>query len=208
MAWAAFDRAVRTMEQFRFEGPLEKWRSLRAQIHDEICRHAYNQGLGSFVQYYGSDELDASLLLLPLVGFLPPSDSRIVGTVAAIEKSLLHNGLVMRYRTEEAVDGLGGREGVFLACSFWLADNYVLQHREQEAKELFERLLTLRNDVGLLSEEYDPISKRQVGNFPQAFSHVSLVNTAHNLTKVESPARHRSRKNHQSHTERQNHQLA
>ncbi len=192
MAWAAFDRAVRTIEEFQLEGPVDRWRKLRAQIHDEICDRGFNQRLGSFVQYFGSDRLDASLLLLPLVGFLPPDDPRITGTVAAIEKELLHDGFVARYQTESRVDGLKGHEGAFLACSFWLVDNYVLQHRDKEAEQLFERLLNLRNDVGLLSEQYDPAKHRMVGNFPQAFSHVALVNSAHNLTKEESPAHHRS----------------
>lgn len=192
MAWAALDRAVRTSEEFQLEGSADRWRKLRAEIHDQICRLAFNQRLGSFVQYFGSDRVDASLLLLPLVGFLPPDDPRMIGTVAAIEQQLLHDGFVARYQTESRVDGLKGREGAFLACSFWLVDNYVLQHREKEAEELFEKLLDLRNDVGLLSEQYDPVAKRLIGNFPQAFSHVALVNSAHNLTKEESPARHRS----------------
>jgi GH15 family glucan-1,4-alpha-glucosidase len=135
----------------------------------------------SFVQYYGSTELDASVLMMPLVGFLPPEDERVKNTVAAIEKHLLVDGLVARYDTRTAVDGLPGKEGTFLACSFWLADNYVLQGRIEEAKALFEKLLSLRNDVGLLAEEYDPKEQRQLGNFPQAFSHLSLINTAHNL---------------------------
>ncbi|HXE14919.1 MAG TPA: glycoside hydrolase family 15 protein [Bryobacteraceae bacterium] len=193
MAWAAFDRAVRTIEEFEFEGPLNKWRNLRDQMHTEICENAFDSKMGSFVQYYGAKTLDASLLQLPLVGFLPPTDPRIVGTVAAIEKNLLHDGFVMRYDTDSPVDGLKSAEGVFLACSFWLVDNYVLQHRDKEAVELFERLLKLRNDVGLLSEEYDPVAKRQVGNFPQAFSHVALINSAHNVENEESPAVHRSK---------------
>jgi GH15 family glucan-1,4-alpha-glucosidase len=194
MAWVALDRAVRTIEEFGANGPLDKWRALRSDIHDEVCRSGFNHELNSFVQYFGSNALDASLLLLPIVGFLPAEDPRIQGTVAAIEKTLLHDGFVSRYDTHGSVDGLQGSEGVFLACSFWLADNYVLQHRHGEARDLFERLLTLRNDVGLLSEEYDPRSKRLLGNFPQAFSHVSLVNTAHNLSRKESPVAHRSGK--------------
>jgi GH15 family glucan-1,4-alpha-glucosidase len=194
MAWVALDRAVRTIEEFGANGPLDKWRALRSDIHDEVCRSGFNRELNSFVQYFGSNALDASLLLLPIVGFLPPEDPRIQGTVAAIEKTLLHDGFVSRYDTHGSVDGLQGSEGVFLACSFWLADNYVLQHRHGEARDLFERLLTLRNDVGLLSEEYDPRSKRLLGNFPQAFSHVSLVNTAHNLSRKESPVANRSGK--------------
>jgi GH15 family glucan-1,4-alpha-glucosidase len=182
MAWVAFDRAVRTIEQFGEKGPLERWRKIRADIHGEVCKLGYSNRLNSFVQYYGSNQLDASVLMMPMVGFLPPEDERVKNTVAAIEKHLLIDGLVRRYDTSAAVDGVPGSEGVFLACSFWLVDNYVLQGRMEEARALFERLLTLRNDVGLLSEEYDPQERRQLGNFPQAFSHLSLVNTAHNLS--------------------------
>jgi GH15 family glucan-1,4-alpha-glucosidase len=192
MVWVAFDRAVRTIQEFGAEGPLQRWSKLRDRIHNEVCRHGFNREMGSFVQYFGGKELDASLLLIPLVGFLPPDDPRIRGTVAAIEKHLLVDGLVTRYKTDSAVDGLPCDEGVFLACSFWLADNYVLQHRDVEARELFERLLALRNDVGLLSEEYDPRAKRLLGNFPQALSHLALVNTAHNLEGEQKPARDRS----------------
>ena len=192
MAWVAFDRAVRTMEEFSAPGPLDKWRIVRDQIHGEICQKGFDLEMNSFVQFFGGKAMDASLLLLPLVGFLPPDDSRMVGTVAAVEKHLLRDGFVRRYNTEEAVDGLAGSEGVFLACSFWLADNYVLQGRRDDAMVLFERLLALRNDVGLLSEEFDLQAKRQVGNFPQAFSHVALVNTARNLFHEQGPARRRS----------------
>lgn len=192
MAWVAVDRAIRIIEEFNEEGPLEEWRRVRRQIHDEVCRFGYSVDLGSFVQYYGSKELDASLLMLPLVGFLPHDDPRMLGTVAAIEKGLLNDGLVARYNTRSSVDGLPGAEGAFLACSFWLADNYVLQGRMQEAKDLFERLLGLRNDVGLLAEEYDPREKRQLGNFPQAFSHLALVNTAHNICHDVKPVHSRS----------------
>jgi GH15 family glucan-1,4-alpha-glucosidase len=193
MAWVAFDRAVRTMEERHFEGPYDQWISLRDRIHKEICDKAYNSQLQSFVQYFGSDKLDASLLLMPLVGFLPPEDPRIQGTVAAIEKTLLRDDFVARYETDSKVDGLHGSEGVFLACSFWLVDNYMIQHREAEARQLFEKLLSLRNDVGLLSEEYDVKRKRLVGNFPQAFSHVSLINGAHNLTNQQGPAKRRAK---------------
>jgi GH15 family glucan-1,4-alpha-glucosidase len=192
MAWVAVDRAVQTIEHFDAKGPLERFRKLRSHIHAEVCERGFNTELNSFVQYFGGRTLDASLLLLPLVGFLPPEDPRMVGTLAAIEKTLLRDGFVIRYEPESGVDGLRGSEGVFLACSFWLADNYVLQGRLGEAQDLFERLLILRNDVGLLAEEYDPISGRQLGNFPQAFSHVALVNTAHNLIGDHKPARHRS----------------
>jgi GH15 family glucan-1,4-alpha-glucosidase len=194
MAWVCVDRAVRTIQEFGEEGPLERWIRLRADIHQEICRFGFSQDLNSFVQYYGSKELDASLLLLPLVGFLPPEDPRIRGTVDAIEKHLMHDGFVARYNTHTAVDGLPGDEGAFLACSFWLVDNYVLQGRMNDARALFERLLSLCNDVGLLSEEYDPKERRQLGNFPQAFSHLALVISASNLMNhsEKTPARRRS----------------
>ncbi len=194
MAWVAVDRAVRTMQEFGEEGPLGRWIRLRAEIHDEVCRFGFSRERNAFVQYFGSKDLDASLLMLPLVGFLPADDPRMQGTVAAIEKHLMNNGFVARYNTRSSVDGLPGDEGVFLACSFWLVDNYILQGRLEEARELFERLLKLRNDVGLLSEEYDPKECRQLGNFPQAFSHLALVNSAHNLSCAHEgkPARHRS----------------
>ncbi len=181
MAWVGVDRAIRTIEEFGEDGPLERWIRLRSEIHEDVCRFGFSQELNSFVQYYGSKELDASLLMLPLVGFLPADDPRIQGTVAAVEKNLLRNGLVARYDTRSAVDGLPGDEGAFLACSFWLVNNYVLQGRREEAQKLFEYLLTLCNDVGLLSEEYDPTEKRQLGNFPQAFSHLALVISAYYL---------------------------
>ena len=156
---------------------------MRARIHADVCEKGFSATRNSFVQYYGGDTLDASLLLLPSVGFLLPSDPRIVGTLAAIEKELVIDGLVRRYRTDQADDGVGGSEGAFLACSFWLVDNWVQQGRIDEAKALFVRLLALRNDVGLLSEEYDPVGKRMLGNFPQAFSHVALINSAYNLAR-------------------------
>ncbi len=194
MAWVAVDRAVRTMQEFNEPGPLEHWIRLRADIHDEVCRFGFSRELNSFVQYFGSKDLDASLLMLPLVGFLPADDPRMQGTLAAIEKHLMSDGFVARYNTRSSVDGLPGDEGVFLACSFWLVDNLVLQGRIDEARALFERLLALRNDVGLLSEEYDPKECRMLGNFPQAFSHLALVNSAHNLstTSETTPASHRS----------------
>ncbi|MDQ2841706.1 MAG: glycoside hydrolase family 15 protein, partial [Acidobacteriota bacterium] len=196
MAWVAFDRAVRTIEEFGEKGPIDRWKRVRAEIHREVCQFGYSNSMQSFVQYYGSQELDASVLMMPLVGFLPPEDERIKNTVAAIEKHLVNDGLVARYNTATAVDGVKGSEGAFLACSFWLADNYIQQGRMEEGRELFERLLALRNDVGLLSEEYDPKEKRQLGNFPQAFSHLSLVNTAHNLSSrvQDRPTRQRSHK--------------
>ncbi|MBV8143457.1 MAG: glycoside hydrolase family 15 protein, partial [Gammaproteobacteria bacterium] len=192
MAWVAFDRIIRSAEQFALAAPLARWRRLRQRIHAEVCRRGFNRARGSFVRSYGSKQLDASLLLLPLVGFLRPEDPRVRGTVAAIERHLTRDGLVQRYDTSRSGDGLPPGEGVFLPCSFWLADNWVLLKRRQEARRLFERLLTLRNDVGLLSEEYDPRARRLVGNFPQSFSHIALINTAHNLTRDRGPARQRA----------------
>ena len=185
MAWVAVDRAVRTLEAWpSLEGPLSRWREMRDEIHTEVCEKGYSTEKQSFTQYYGSDELDASLLMIPLVDFLPADDPRVVSTVEAIERELVEDGFVLRYRTRNdgAVDGLTGREGAFLACSFWLADCLHMIGRVDDAKALFHRLLSLRNDLGLLSEEYDPVLKRLVGNFPQAFSHVSLVNTAFRLS--------------------------
>jgi len=182
MSWVAFDRAVKAVEHTGVEGPVGRWREIRAAIHDEVCTKGFDPTKRSFTQVYGAPPLDASLLMLPLVGFLPPTDPRIVGTVAAIERELMHEGFVHRYRTGESDDGLPPGEGVFLLCSFWLADNYALAGRDEEARALFDRLLALRNDVGLLAEEYDPVNRHQLGNFPQAFSHVGLVNTAFNLT--------------------------
>ena len=192
MAWVALDRGIRSAEQFGFESPLARWRELRAEVHREICEQGYNRKLGAFVQSYGSSQLDASALLFALVGFLPPTDPRIRSTVEAIGRRLQEDGLLLRYRTARTRDGLRGREGAFLACSFWYADNLVLLGRREEARELFERLLALRNDVGLLAEEYDTRAGRMVGNFPQAFSHVALINTACNLARTEKPAEQRS----------------
>ncbi|MBA3457176.1 MAG: glycoside hydrolase family 15 protein, partial [Deltaproteobacteria bacterium] len=194
MTWVAFDRAVKSIERFQLAGPLERWRTLRDTIHQEVCTKGFDTSKNAFTQAYGSPALDASLLLASLVGFLPATDPRMVGTVRAIERELLHEGLVMRYRTEQTDDGLPPGEGAFLACSFWLADNYALMGREAEARALFERLLSLRNDVGLLAEEYDPVARRLLGNFPQAFSHVGLVNTAFNLTRSQlTPADERQK---------------
>jgi GH15 family glucan-1,4-alpha-glucosidase len=183
MAWVAVDRAVKDIEKFGMEGPLERWRAVRDTIHASVCRDGFNADIGSFVQSYGSKELDASLLLIPLTGFLPAEDPRVRGTVAAIEKRLLREGFVDRYDSSSGVDGLPPGEGAFLPCSFWLVDNYVLQGRMDEARALFERLTGIANDVGLLAEEYDRRAKRLVGNFPQAFSHVSLINSALNLSR-------------------------
>jgi len=192
MAWVAFDRAVRSVEEFGLEGPVDRWRELRDTIHQQVCDRGFNRDKDCFVQCYDNDTLDASLLLIPLVGFLPPEDRRIKGTIAAIEASLIQGGLVRRYHTSEGVDGLPPGEGAFLACSFWLVDNYVLQKRYDRAKTLFKSLLSLRNDVGLLAEEYDVKAKRQLGNFPQAFSHLALVNSAHNIATSHGPVHLRS----------------
>ncbi len=190
MAWVCIDRAVRGVERFGRDGPVERWRKLRAEIHNDICRRGTDPGRGCFVRAYGSSELDASLLLLPIVGFLPPDDQRIVRTVEAVQTELSDHGLLRRYRTDDTgdADGLAGDEGVFLACSFWLVDALALLGRRDEAVRLFERLLALRNDVGLLSEEYDPTRDRLVGNFPQAFSHFGLVKSAFNLGASEASA--------------------
>jgi GH15 family glucan-1,4-alpha-glucosidase len=184
MAWAAFDRAVRTAEHLGLLGPLERWRALRDEIHEDTCVRGYDPERGTFTQAYGSPHLDASLLLIPIVGFLPAMDPRVLGTIDAVERELVEDGLVHRYltRDEGNLDGLPGREGAFLACSFWLADALVLSGRIDEGRARFERLLELRNDVGLLAEEYEPRARRQIGNFPQAFSHVALVNTARHLS--------------------------
>jgi GH15 family glucan-1,4-alpha-glucosidase len=171
-----------------------RWREVRARIHDDVCRRAWRPKLGHFAQSYGSDELDASLLLMPMTGFLPCTDPRVSGTIEAIRRDLTVDGLVLRYRSGETVDGLPAGEGVFIACSFWLADNLCMQGRWDEAHALIERLTGLANDVGLLAEEYDPISGRQLGNFPQAFSHVGLVNTALNLSAPAKPAAQRAEK--------------
>jgi len=190
MAWVALDRSVRDAERFRLDAPLDRWRQVRDRIHATICKCGFDGRRNTFTQSFGSSELDASLLLMPMVGFLPPDDPRIRGTVAAIERELLVDGFVLRYRSNTEVDGLPPGEGVFLPCSFWLADSYTLQNRDAEARALFERLLSLRNDVGLLAEEYDPRARRQVGNFPQAFSHVALIGTALNLHEL-GPAQRR-----------------
>ena len=192
MAWVAFDRAVRTVEEHGLDGPVDRWRKLRAQIHAEVCERGFDESLGSFVQSYGSKDVDASLLLIPLVGFLPADDARVRDTIEAVERELLRDGLLLRYRTHEQVDGLPPGEGVFLPCSFWLVDCYELLGRHDDAHALFDRLVGLANDVGLLAEEYDPAAKRQLGNFPQAFTHLALVNSAFNvLPHLPSPMHRR-----------------
>ncbi len=187
MAWVAFDRVVRFFENHPAEADaarLARWKDTRDEIHDEVCTKAFDADRNTFVQSYGSSNLDAALLMMPLVGFLPADDERMQGTVAAIQKELTTDGFVARYTTDEKVDGLPPGEGVFLPCTFWLADNLALMGRVDEARALFERLVGLANDVGLLAEEYDPVAKRQLGNFPQAFTHVSLVNSAGNLSSI------------------------
>jgi GH15 family glucan-1,4-alpha-glucosidase len=188
MAWVAFDRAVKDVERFGLDGPVDRWRRLRDDLHREICERGFDAGRNTFVQFYGSTEVDAALLMMAEVGFLPATDPRIAGTVAAIERDLVHGGFVERYRTESGVDGLPTGEGAFLLCTFWLADNYALMGRMDDARRVFESLLAIRNDVGLLAEEYDPVAGRQLGNFPQAFSHLGLINTARNLTQRDKPA--------------------
>jgi GH15 family glucan-1,4-alpha-glucosidase len=192
MCWVAFDRAIKSAEMFGLPGPVERWRTLCAEIHDDVDRNGWNARRSTFTRSYGSKDLDASLLLLAPIGFLKPDDPRYRGTVEAIERDLLVEGLVLRYDSLKSKDGLPAGEGAFLACSFWLADAYLLLGRRDDAEKLFRRLVGLANDVGLLSEEYDPRAKRHLGNFPQAFSHVALVNTAFNLTRAEKPAEQRS----------------
>ena len=193
MCWVAFDRAVKAVESCGLQGPIARWKELRARIHAVVCREAYCDELGAFTRSLGSRSLDASTLLMPIVGFLPPNDQRVQGTVRAIQSSLTHDGFVMRYDTARDRDGLPPGEGAFLPCSFWLADNLILQGRREEGRALFERLLGLRNDVGLLPEEYDPSNRSFMGNFPQALSHLALVDTAFNLMRTQGPARERGR---------------
>ncbi len=192
MAWVAFDRAIQGAEKFGLRGDVSRWREVREEIHQEVCRQGYDPQLGSFTQFYGSKELDASLLLIPLVGFLPATDPRVRNTVEAIEKQLMPHGFVLRYRTDNQNDGLPAGEGAFLACSFWMVSVLKMLGRNQDAKVLFDRLLSVRNDVGLLSEEYDPRARRQLGNFPQALSHIALVNAAFEFTRASSPGRQRA----------------
>jgi GH15 family glucan-1,4-alpha-glucosidase len=186
MCWVAFDRGIKSVEQYGLEGPCEHWKQVRQQIAEQILECAYDRERNTFVQYYGARDLDASLLLIPQLGFLPPEDPRVHGTIFAVERELTRDGLVCRYPSHPGADGLPPGEGVFLACSFWLANSLCLIGRRDEAVALFERLLKLRNDLGLLSEEYDPVAKRLLGNFPQAFSHTAIVNTAAHLAEIET----------------------
>jgi GH15 family glucan-1,4-alpha-glucosidase len=192
MAWVAFHRGIRAAENWGLEGPVSRWRAVCDAIHHNVCTHGFDPQQGSFVQSYGSNQLDASLLLLPTTGFLPVTDARIRGTIAAVERQLLVDGFVLRYDSAKTDDGLPEGEGAFLACSFWLADAYTVLGRVEDARQLFKRLLAIRNDVGLLAEEYDTRATRLVGNFPQAFSHIALVNTAHNLARATKPAEQRA----------------
>jgi len=202
MAWLAFDRGIQAVECNGMKGPVERWTKIRDQIHAEICEKGFDPELGTFVQSYGSKALDANLLLLVNIGFLPPNDSRLVATVAAIQRDLMSDGFVLRYKPQETEDGLPGTEGVFLACTFWLVDALILLGKRDEAKTIFERAIKVRNDLGLLSEEYDTKEKRLVGNFPQGFSHISLINSATNLAASQpgqnankmGPAQHRSQR--------------
>ncbi len=190
MAWVVFDRALRLAEQFDLDAPLKRWRKTRDSIHEEVCTRGYDRARRTFTQYYGSAALDASLLNIPLVGFLPGSDERVTGTIDAISKELGRDGFVSRYSTAQTDDGLSGDEGQFLACSFWLVSALAQNGRTDEARALFDRLLALRNDLGLLAEEYDVARQRQVGNFPQAFSHLTLIGAVMAISAAESaPAR-------------------
>lgn len=190
--WVAFDRAVKSAEHFELDGPVDRWRTLRDEVHQRICTTCFDAKRNTFVQYAGGQSLDAALLLMPQVGFLEPTDGRFNGTVAAIERELMRDGLVRRYDTEDVDDGVGGEEGVFLTCSFWLADAYIMLGRSADATRMFETVLSLCNDVGLLAEEYDTVRRRLVGNFPQGFSHIGLINTAFNLVDAHGPAKQRS----------------
>jgi GH15 family glucan-1,4-alpha-glucosidase len=190
MAWLAFSCAVSSAEQFDLPAPLDRWRQARDEVHALVCTEGYDPDLGSFTQAFGSKQLDGALLQLPMVGFLPPSDERIRGTVAAIERDLVHDGFVLRYRSDQTDDGLPAGEGVFLPCSFWLVDNYVMQGRTDEAWALYRRLTALANDVGLYSEEYDPASGRMLGNLPQAFTHLAGVRAAQVLTGAPQQTMH------------------
>jgi GH15 family glucan-1,4-alpha-glucosidase len=184
MVWVAFDRAIRAVEQHGLEGPVERWREVRDSVHEEVLLKGFHEGRGTFTQHYDTDEVDASLLLIPMVGFLPGDDERVLGTIRAVEEDLMRDGLLLRYRTRSGVDGLEGDEHPFLACSFWLVSAYVEAGRLEDARALMDRLCALPNDVGLLAEEYDVAGQRMAGNFPQAFSHLALVQAALRLKKT------------------------
>jgi GH15 family glucan-1,4-alpha-glucosidase len=197
MTWVAFDRGIKSAEKFGFKAPLEKWRALRATIHREVCENGFDRELGAFVEFYGSTTLDASILLLPAVGFLPPSDPRVKGTLAAVEKYLMRDGFVLRHDPREVIEEKQPIEGAFLACTLWLADAYVLTGDIDRAQALFDQVAKVANDLGLLAEEFDTQAGRQTGNFPQALTHIALINTAHNLSDAkraaEKPAVQRSK---------------
>jgi GH15 family glucan-1,4-alpha-glucosidase len=197
MTWVAFDRAIKSVEKFGFEAPIERWRELRGSICRDVCENGFDPQQNAFVESYGSQMLDGSILLLPAVGFLPPSDPRVRGTIAAIENHMMHGGFVLRHDPRETLNQKQPMEGAFLACSFWLADAYVLMGEIAKAQALFDRLVAVANDLGLLAEEFDPGAGRQTGNFPQALTHIALVNTAHNLShakkSAEKPAVQRSK---------------
>ncbi len=186
MAWVVFDRAVRLAARFELEAPVERWKQVRDEIHAEVCERGYDSERRTFTQYYGGTGLDASLLFIPLSGFLPATDPRVVGTIRAMERELLQGGLLLRYKPEEEVEGLSGEEGVFLACSFWLVTVYKMMGREEDARSLFKRVISTANDLGLLAEEYDPKGQRQLGNFPQAFSHLTLILAARAIAAAEA----------------------
>jgi GH15 family glucan-1,4-alpha-glucosidase len=192
MCWVAFDRGIKGVEEYGLSGPVERWRRVRDEIHAEVCREGYAEARGTFVQSYGSEDLDASLLLVSGTGFLPWDDPRVVSTIDAIQRELTIDGLVVRYRTHSSLDALPPGEGVFFACSFWLADALYMQGKRTEAHALFDRLLALRSDLGFLAEEYDPVARRHLGNFPQAYSHVALINTAINLSQINKPMEQRA----------------
>jgi GH15 family glucan-1,4-alpha-glucosidase len=193
MAWVTVDRAVKCVERFGLKGPAVKWRAIRDEIRRQVCERGFDSSRGAFVQSFGSKLLDASLLMIPLVGFLPATDPRVIGTVEAIGRELTQDGVIRRYDTGKTNDGLPTGEGAFLACSFWYADNLAMMGRTEEATAMFEGLAAIQNDVGLLAEEYDPVGKRQLGNFPQAFSHVGLINTAQNIANHRGAAQARAR---------------
>jgi GH15 family glucan-1,4-alpha-glucosidase len=186
MAWVAFDRGIKTIEQYGATGPCDRWKRERDEIANQIHQYGYDKKRQTFVQYYGSKDVDASLLLIPQLGFLPPDDPRVAGTIAAVEQELMADGFIYRYPTASGTDGLPAGEGAFLACNFWLVNSLALIGQRQKAIELFERLLDLRNDLGLLSEEYDPREKRLLGNFPQAFSHTAIINTVAHLSQADT----------------------